>query len=81
MFSFHLHLFQIKFLSNGSVPSDLSEALVLDKSEMDRLKRRVQQLQAEKDVEKDRLLQAQQQRSRLIRENKEMSARLQGESR
>uniref|UniRef100_A0A3B3BSQ8 Cilia and flagella associated protein 44 n=1 Tax=Oryzias melastigma TaxID=30732 RepID=A0A3B3BSQ8_ORYME len=73
--AFRLH--QIKFLSNGSVPSDLSEALVLDKSEMDRLKRRVQQLQAEKDVEKDRLLQAQQQRSRLIRENKEMSARLQ----
>ncbi|RVE65424.1 hypothetical protein OJAV_G00116460 [Oryzias javanicus] len=72
---FRLH--QIKFLSNGSVPSDLSEALVLDKPEMERLKKRIQQLQAEKDVEKERLLQAQQQRSRLIRENKDMSARLQ----
>uniref|UniRef100_H2MJA2 Uncharacterized protein n=1 Tax=Oryzias latipes TaxID=8090 RepID=H2MJA2_ORYLA len=68
---FRLH--QIQFLSNGSVPSDLSEALVLDKSEMDRLRRRVQQLQVEKEAEEGRLLQAQRQRSRLIRENKEMT--------
>uniref|UniRef100_A0A3P9K0M3 Uncharacterized protein n=1 Tax=Oryzias latipes TaxID=8090 RepID=A0A3P9K0M3_ORYLA len=68
---FRLH--QIQFLSNGSVPSDLSEALVLDKSEMDRLRRRVQQLQVEKEAEDGRLLQAQRQRSRLIRENKEMT--------
>ncbi|XP_020563566.1 cilia- and flagella-associated protein 44 isoform X3 [Oryzias latipes] len=72
---FRLH--QIQFLSNGSVPSDLSEALVLDKSEMDRLRRRVQQLQVEKEAEEGRLLQAQRQRSRLIRENKEMTVRLQ----
>lgn len=79
-FSFPLRLFQIQFLSNGSVPSDLSEALVLDKSEMDRLRRRVQQLQVEKEAEEGRLLQAQRQRSRLIRENKEMTVRLQGET-
>ncbi|KAM6902317.1 cilia- and flagella-associated protein 44 [Xenentodon cancila] len=72
-----LRLHQIEFVTNGSVPSDLSEALVLDKTEQLRLQERIQQLKVEKLSQKDLCHQAHQQHARLIHELKDMAARVQ----
>ncbi|XP_012720586.2 cilia- and flagella-associated protein 44 [Fundulus heteroclitus] len=72
-----LRLHQIAFLTNGSIPSDLSEAMVLDRAELQGLQQRIQQLEAEKVEQKELHRQAHQHRNRLIREGKDMNARIQ----
>nr|XP_024659041.1 cilia- and flagella-associated protein 44 isoform X2 [Maylandia zebra] len=72
-----LRLHQIEYVVNGSVPSDLNEALVLDKSELDRLKGRIQQLQGEKLHQKDLHRQAHQQHTKLIHDRRNMAATIQ----
>ncbi|XP_061589187.1 cilia- and flagella-associated protein 44 [Cololabis saira] len=68
---------QIEFVIDGSVPSDLSEALVLDKIEQRRLQERIQQLKVEKLGQKELCHQAHQKRARLTHELKEMATRIQ----
>ncbi|KAK5618674.1 hypothetical protein CRENBAI_014332 [Crenichthys baileyi] len=69
-----LRLDQVAFLSNGSMPSDLREALVLNRTELHRLQQLIQQLEAEKIEQKDLHRQAHQQQNRLVREAKHMAA-------
>lgn len=47
-----LRLSQIEFLKNGRLPADLSAALAFDSRDLDRLHRRIKELQAEKAAEK-----------------------------
>ncbi|XP_042365640.1 cilia- and flagella-associated protein 44 [Plectropomus leopardus] len=72
-----LRLHQIEFVTNGSVPSDLSAALLLDRTELNRLQERIKQLQAEKSQQRDLYCQARQQHARLLRDRKDMDANIQ----
>ncbi|KAM9323043.1 cilia- and flagella-associated protein 44 [Pholidichthys leucotaenia] len=72
-----LRLHQIEFVSNGSLPLDLSEALVVEKNELKRLQERIQQLQVEKLHEKNVYQQVRQQRARLIHELRDMATEIQ----
>ncbi|XP_045922375.1 cilia- and flagella-associated protein 44 isoform X1 [Micropterus dolomieu] len=72
-----LRLNQIEFITNGSVPSDLSPALVLDRTELSRLQERIKQLQAEKNEQRDLYYQARQQHVRLIHDRKDMDSKIQ----
>ncbi|KAM7369353.1 hypothetical protein PAMP_013627 [Pampus punctatissimus] len=72
---FRLH--QIEFVVNGSVPSDLTPTLVLDRTELSRLQERVTQLQVEKSQQKDLYGQARQQHVKLIHDCKDMDAEIQ----
>ncbi|XP_037835456.1 cilia- and flagella-associated protein 44 [Kryptolebias marmoratus] len=72
-----LQLHQILFVTDGSVPSDLSEALVLDRTELHRLQDCIQNLEAEKVQQKDLLDQDQQRQTRLVHEEKDMLAMIQ----
>ncbi|XP_047247740.1 cilia- and flagella-associated protein 44-like isoform X2 [Girardinichthys multiradiatus] len=72
-----LRLDQIAFLSNGSMPSDLREASVLNRTELHRLQQLKLQLEAENIEQKDLLRQAQLQRNRLVREAKHKVTRIQ----
>ncbi|XP_069562406.1 cilia- and flagella-associated protein 44 [Brachyistius frenatus] len=72
-----IRLHQIEFVTNGSMPSDLSEALVLNMTELNRLQQRIHQLQAEKLHQKDLYRQARQQQARLIHDRKDMAAKVQ----
>ncbi|KAA8584641.1 hypothetical protein FQN60_008426, partial [Etheostoma spectabile] len=67
----------IEFITNGSVPCDLSPALVLDMKELNRLRERVRQLQAEKSHQRDLYVQARQQHVRLIHDRKDMDTQIQ----
>ncbi|XP_049909716.1 E3 ubiquitin/ISG15 ligase TRIM25-like [Epinephelus moara] len=49
---------KIELVTNGSVPSDLSQALVLDVTEFNRLQERIKQLQVEKSQQKELYCQA-----------------------
>ncbi|XP_032395282.1 cilia- and flagella-associated protein 44 [Etheostoma spectabile] len=72
-----IRLHQIEFITNGSVPCDLSPALVLDMKELNRLRERVRQLQAEKSHQRDLYVQARQQHVRLIHDRKDMDTQIQ----
>ncbi|KAM7393288.1 hypothetical protein PAMA_008099 [Pampus argenteus] len=72
---FRLH--QIEFVVNGSVPSDLTPTLVLDRTELSRLQERVTQLQVEKSQQKDLYFQARQQHVKLIHDCKDMDGEIQ----
>ncbi|XP_044029955.1 cilia- and flagella-associated protein 44 [Siniperca chuatsi] len=72
-----LRLNQIEFVTNGSVPSDLSPALVLDRTELSRLQERIKQLQVEKSQQRDLYCQARQQHIRLIHDRKDMDSKIQ----
>uniref|UniRef100_A0A8D0ARD3 Cilia- and flagella-associated protein 44 n=1 Tax=Sander lucioperca TaxID=283035 RepID=A0A8D0ARD3_SANLU len=72
-----IRLHQIEFITNGSVPCDLSPALVLDMKELNRLQERIRQLQAEKSHQRDLYIQARQQHVRLIHDRKDMDAQIQ----
>ncbi|KAK2888569.1 cilia- and flagella-associated protein 44 [Channa argus] len=72
-----LRLHQIEFVTGGSVPSDLSLALVLDRLELNRLRERIKQLQVEKIQQRELYFQARQQHIRLIHDRKEMNAKIQ----
>ncbi|XP_041816587.1 cilia- and flagella-associated protein 44 [Chelmon rostratus] len=72
-----LRLSQIEFVSNGTVPSDLSPALVVDKTELRRLQERIKQLEVEKSQQRDLYRQSRQQHARLIHDRKDMGAKIQ----
>ncbi|KAF1377233.1 hypothetical protein PFLUV_G00198560 [Perca fluviatilis] len=72
-----IRLHQIEFIANGSVPCDLSPVLVLDMKELNRLRERIRQLQAEKSHQRDLYIQARQQHVRLIHDRKDMVAQIQ----
>ncbi|XP_054613707.1 cilia- and flagella-associated protein 44-like [Dunckerocampus dactyliophorus] len=72
-----LRLHQIEFDVNGPVPSDMSSALVLTRTELQRLQERVNQLEAEKRQQTEVYSQARQQYTRLVQERKDMSAEIQ----
>ncbi|XP_041667527.1 cilia- and flagella-associated protein 44 [Cheilinus undulatus] len=72
-----LRLSQIEFLTNGSVPSDLSPALVLNRTELNRLQERIEQLQVEKDQQKNLYDAARQQHVRLLHDRKRMNTMIQ----
>ncbi|XP_053266653.1 cilia- and flagella-associated protein 44 [Pleuronectes platessa] len=69
-----LRLHQIEFVVDGSVPSDLSEGLVVDRVELARLGQRIKQLQVEKAHQRDLKVQARHHHSKLLRECKDMKA-------
>ncbi|KAM3599542.1 uncharacterized protein V6R79_007770 [Siganus canaliculatus] len=71
-----LRLSQIEFFTNGSVPSDLSSALVVDRAELSRLQERIQQLVVEKSQQEDVYSQAHQQYGRLIHDCRDMNAKI-----
>ncbi|KAM4720112.1 cilia- and flagella-associated protein 44 isoform 2-T2 [Anableps anableps] len=72
-----LRLHQIAFLTNDSMPSDLSEVLVLYRTKLHKLQQRVLQLKEEKIKQKNLRRQAHQQRSWLIHEGREKTAKIQ----
>ncbi|XP_071321915.1 cilia- and flagella-associated protein 44 [Trachinotus anak] len=72
-----LRLHQIEFVCSGSVPSDLSQALVLDRTELNRLQERIKQLQVEKNQQRDLYSQARQQHVRLIHDRKDIKTMIQ----
>ncbi|KAM8827411.1 cilia- and flagella-associated protein 44 isoform 2-T2 [Spinachia spinachia] len=72
-----LRLHQIKFVLNGSVPSDLSPALVVDVTELSRLKERIKQLQAEKSQQRDLYCEARKHHVKLIHDRRDMKAQIQ----
>lgn len=73
-------IYQIEYVTNGSVPSDLSSALVLDRKELNRLQERIKQLHVEASQQRDLTSQARREHARLKRERKEMDAKLQGKA-
>ncbi|XP_023139357.2 cilia- and flagella-associated protein 44-like isoform X2 [Amphiprion ocellaris] len=66
-----LRLKQIQFATNDLVPSDLSEALVLDSMQMNKLQEHIKQLEVEKKQQNDLYRQAKQQYARLNRSLKD----------
>lgn len=62
------------------MPSDLSPALVLDRTELSRLRERIKQLKVEKGQQRELYFQARQQHIRLIHERKDMDAKIQSKS-
>uniref|UniRef100_A0A7N6BMS0 Cilia- and flagella-associated protein 44 n=1 Tax=Anabas testudineus TaxID=64144 RepID=A0A7N6BMS0_ANATE len=72
-----LRLHQIEYVTSGSVPSDLSPALVLDRTELSRLQERIKELQVEKGQQRELYFQARQQHVRLIHDRKDMDANIQ----
>jgi hypothetical protein len=47
-----MRLGQLQFLTNSHLPNDLSNALVIDSTNLDRLQNRIKELQVEKASEK-----------------------------
>ncbi|XP_077352720.1 cilia- and flagella-associated protein 44-like isoform X2 [Festucalex cinctus] len=72
-----LKLHQIEFDIAVQVPSDLSPALVLSRTELKRLQERVNQLEIEKHQQTDVYNQARQQHIRLLQERKDMNTEIQ----
>ncbi|XP_040053049.2 cilia- and flagella-associated protein 44 [Gasterosteus aculeatus] len=72
-----LRLHQIKFVLNGSVPSDLSPALVVDVMEISRLQERIKQLQAEKSQQRDLYCEARKHHVKLIHDRRDVNAEIQ----
>ncbi|XP_037341186.2 cilia- and flagella-associated protein 44 [Pungitius pungitius] len=72
-----LRLHQITFVLNGSVPSDLSPAVVVDGKELNRLQERSPQLHAEKIQQRDRCCEAHKQHRKLIHDSRDMNAEIQ----
>lgn len=63
---------------NGSVPSDLSPALVVDVMEISRLQERIKQLQAEKSQQRDLYCEARKHHVKLIHDRRDVNAEIQG---
>lgn len=62
------------------MPSDLSAALLLNRTELRRLQERIKELQVENNEQRDLRSEARQQQVRLIHELKDMDATVQGKS-
>lgn len=73
-----LLVYQIEFIANGSIPADLSEALVVDSSELRRLQQRIEQLHVERGQQKEAKVQVRRDHSRLIHECKELKTTITG---
>ncbi|XP_068191495.1 cilia- and flagella-associated protein 44-like [Antennarius striatus] len=71
-----LRLSQIEFVADGSVPSDLTPALVLDKKELRRLQDRIKQFEVEKNQQKDLYSQARQHHLKLLHDRKDKNAKI-----
>ncbi|XP_029902729.1 cilia- and flagella-associated protein 44 [Myripristis murdjan] len=71
-----LRLHQIEFVSNGRVSSNLSLALVMNRSVLHRLQERIKELQVETSQERDRTCQVRKRRAELAHECKEMKAKI-----
>ncbi|XP_014831211.1 PREDICTED: cilia- and flagella-associated protein 44 [Poecilia mexicana] len=72
-----LRLHQIAYLVNDSMPSDLSEALMLYRTELHKLQQRFHQLEAEKVEQRNLHRVARQQRNKLINEDRDKNAKIQ----
>ncbi|XP_070707121.1 cilia- and flagella-associated protein 44 [Pempheris klunzingeri] len=70
-----LRLSQIEYVTNGSLPSDLSSALLVDRAELKRLQERVKQLQVEVCKEKDLYYEAHREYNKLVKEHKDLDAK------
>ncbi|KAG7498622.1 cilia-and flagella-associated 44 [Solea senegalensis] len=71
-----LRLHQIEFISDDSLPSDLSEVLVVDRTELDRLQRRIEQLHLEKNQQREARLQVRRDHGRLIHDCRDLKAEI-----
>ncbi|XP_036376519.1 cilia- and flagella-associated protein 44 [Megalops cyprinoides] len=71
-----LRLHQIEFLSNGVLPSDVSDALVMNTAALKALQARIRQLQIEKQEQGDAYRQARQRHALLTHEHRDMQARI-----
>lgn len=71
---------QIEFVSNDRVSSNLSLALVMNRSVLHRLQERIKELQVETSQERDRTCQVRKRRAELAHERKEMKAKIPGKS-
>ncbi|KAK6486478.1 cilia- and flagella-associated protein 44-like [Huso huso] len=72
-----LRLHQIEFVSNGTVPGDLSSALVFTNQALVSLQQRIQELQLEKSEQRHLYKLARQQHVQLIRDRRDMEAKIQ----
>lgn len=70
---------QITVGDDGPLTSDLSQALLLNMSELRRLQRRTKELQEEIKAQKALHRQAHHQHIKLIKDHKDMSAQIQGQ--
>lgn len=71
-------VYQIAFITNDSLPSDLSPALLLHMTELRRLQERIKQLRVEKNEHRDLHCQDRQQLVRLTYDHKDMGTKIQG---
>lgn len=69
---------QIEFVTNGTLPSDLSPALVVGRTELKRLQERTKELQVEIKEQKSLHHHEHQQHVRLINNHKDMHNKIQG---
>ncbi|XP_061603630.1 cilia- and flagella-associated protein 44-like [Phyllopteryx taeniolatus] len=72
-----LRAHQIEFDIAVQMPADLSSALLLNRTELERLQERVKQLEVEKNQQREVYNQARQQHIRLIQERKDMNTEIQ----
>ncbi|KAM3935997.1 cilia- and flagella-associated protein 44 [Leptodactylus fuscus] len=73
-----LNLHQVDYIVNGEIPSDLSQALVFTNHSLESLQHRIRELQMEKVEQRELYKKAKEQHKQLIRERKEMEAKIQG---
>ncbi|KAM4795585.1 cilia- and flagella-associated protein 44 [Rhinophrynus dorsalis] len=71
-----LKLHQVDYIINGEIPSDLSQALVFTNSSLESLQQRIRELQLEKVEKRELYRQAREQHKQLIRDRKEMEAKI-----
>ncbi|XP_040277654.1 cilia- and flagella-associated protein 44, partial [Bufo bufo] len=72
-----LKLHQVDYIINGEIPSDLSQALVFTNNSLESLQHRIRELQMEKVEQRELYKKAKEQHKQLIRERKEMEAKIQ----
>ncbi|XP_066455410.1 cilia- and flagella-associated protein 44 isoform X2 [Eleutherodactylus coqui] len=72
-----LKLHQVDYVINGEIPSDLSQALVFTNHSLESLQHRIRELQMEKVEQRELYKKAKEQHKQLIREKKEMEAKIQ----
>ncbi|KAM8976941.1 cilia- and flagella-associated protein 44 [Pelodytes ibericus] len=72
-----LKLHQVDYMVNGEIPSDLSQALIFSHQSLEGLQQRIRELQLEKVEKRELYKQAREQHKHLIRERKEMEAKIQ----
>ncbi|XP_077051647.1 cilia- and flagella-associated protein 44 [Siphateles boraxobius] len=70
-----LRLHQIEYVNNGLLPAKLDSALVLNTADLQRLQKRIKELQEEKTEQRELYKQAKQQHVQLRHDLKEMEAR------